>query len=215
MTEEKLVQIQELYEKEFPENMSFEQASAKLDTMNTHPDIQALRKMFCNGLVFALTEGFVKYDDKELVAYDGSLLKLVYENIEKLDKNHHFYWAFYYYLKKQYKKCKEFIHKLCQEEAKIDSPLNEDGVLDLFLVPLKNAPDEIWKCITEEVKAITTEAGIPEFCDVISLYYRSTNNDEVVDALLTFMQKYPNYKSPNEMLGYTYYNMSMSLLVMR
>lgn len=209
MTEEKLVQIQELYKKEFPENMSFEQAAAKLDTMNAHPDIQALRKMFCNGLVFALTEGFVKYDDKELVAYDGSLLKLVYENIEKLDKNNHFYWAFYYYLKKQYKKCKEFIHKLCQEEAKMDSPLNEDGVLDLFLVPFKNAPDEIWNCITEEVKAISTEDGIPEFCDVISLYYRSTNNDEVVDTLLSFMQKYPTYKSPNEMLGYTYYNMSM------
>ena len=203
------MQVQELYEKEFPENMSFEQAAVKLDTMNAHPDIQALRKMFCNGLVFALTEGFVKYDDKELVAYDGSLLKLVYENIEKLDKNNHFYWAFYYYLKKQYKKCKEFIHKLCQEEAKMDSPLNEDGVLDLFLVPFKNAPDEIWNCITEEVKAINTEAGIPEFCDVISLYYRSTNNDEVVDALLSFIQKYPDYRSPNEMLGYTYYNMSM------
>lgn len=203
------MQIQELYEKEFPENMSFEQAAVKLDTMNAHPDIQALRKMFCNGLVFALTEGFVKYDDKELVAYDGSLLKLVYENIEKLDKNNHFYWAFYYYLKKQYKKCKEFIHKLCQEEAKMDSPLNEDGVLDLFLVPFKNAPDEIWNCITEEVKAINTEAGIPEFCDVISLYYRSTNNDEVVDALLSFIQKYPDYRSPNEMLGYTYYIMSM------
>lgn len=209
MTKEELVQIQELYEKEFPENMSFEQAAVKLDTMNAHPDIQALRKMFCNGLVFALTEGFVKYDDKELVAYDGSLLKLVYENIEKLDKNNHFYWAFYYYLKKQYKKCKEFIHKLCQEEAKMDSPLNEDGVLDLFLVPFKNAPDEIWNCITEEVKAINTEAGIPEFCDVISLYYRSTNNDEVVDALLSFIQKYPDYRSPNEMLGYTYYIMSM------
>lgn len=209
MTEEKLVQIQELYEKEFPENMSFEQASVKLDTMIAHPDIQALRKMFCNGLVFVLTEGFVKYDDKELIAYDGSLLKLVYENIEKLDKNNHFYWAFYYYLKKQYKKCKEFIHKLCQEEAEMDSLLNEDGVLDLFLVPFKNAPDEIWNCITEEVKAINTEEGIPEFCDVISLYYRSTNNDEVVDALLSFMQKYPKYKSPNEMLGYTYYNMSM------
>lgn len=209
MTKEELVQIQELYEKEFPENMSFEQAAIKLDTMNAHPDIQALRKMFCNGLVFALTEGFVKYDDKELVAYDGSLLKLVYENIEKLDKDNHFYWAFYYYLKKQYKKCKEFIHKLCQEEAKMDSPLNEDGVLDLFLVPFKNAPDEIWNCITEEVKAINTEAGIPEFCDVISLYYRSTNNDEVVDALLSFIQKYPDYRSPNEMLGYTYYNMSM------
>lgn len=209
MTEEKWEQLEELYKKEFPEDMSFDKVSAKLDTMNNHSDIQELRRMFCNALVFALTEGFVKYDDSELVAYDGSLLKLVYENIEKLEKDKYFYWAFYYYLKKQYKKCKEFIHQMCQEEQKSGVALNEDGLLDLFLVPYKNAPNEIWNYITEEIKTMNTTAGIPEFCDLISLYYRSSSNDEVVDALLSFIQKYPNYKSPNEMLGYTYYNMSM------
>ncbi len=68
--------------------------------------------------MFALTEGFVKYDDASLVAYDGSLLKLVYENIEKLDKDNYFFWAFYYYLKKQYKKCKDNIHKVCSDRLK-------------------------------------------------------------------------------------------------
>ena len=81
--------------------------------------------------------------------------------------------------------------------------------LDFFLVPFKNAPNEIWDFITDEVKSVKCEEGIPEFCDLISLYYRSNDNDAVVDALLSFIQKYPNYKSPNEMLGYTYYNMSM------
>lgn len=209
MAEEKWEQLNAFYKKEFPDNMSFNKVSAKLDTMNDHPDIQELRKMFCNALVFVLTEGFVKYDDKELIKYGGPLLDLVYENIEKLDKDKYFYWAFYYYLKKQYKKCKEFIHKLCREEHKSGVALNEDGVLDLFLVPYKNAPEEIWNYITEEVKSMNTVKGIPEFCDVISLYYRSTNSEEVVDSLLSFMQKFPDYKSPNEMLGYTYYNMSM------
>lgn len=209
MTKEEWLKILEFYKKEFPADMTLNEMSEKMDTLNNHPDIQDLRKLLCNDLVFALTEGFVKYDDKELVAYDGSLLKLVYENIEKLEQNHYFYWAFYYYLKKQYKKCKEFIHKMCQEQQASGEALNEDGVLDFFLVPFKNAPDNIWDTITSEVKAIRTVDGVPEFCDLISLYYRSSNNDEVVDALISFMQKYPDYKSPNEMLGYTYYNMSM------
>lgn len=209
MTDEKWLKIVDLYKKEFPTDMPLDRMSEKMDSMNNHPDIQDLRILLCNDLVFALTEGFVKYDDKKLVAYDGSLLKLVFENIEKLNQNQYFYWAFYYYLKKQYKKCKEFIHKMCQEQQNSGEALNENGVLDYFLVPFKNAPDIIWNAITDEVKAIETVDGIPEFCDLISLYYRSRNNDEVVDALLSFIQKYPNYKSPNEMLGYTYYNMSM------
>ena len=208
MTDEKWKSINEIYKKEFPDEMPFDKVSAKLDTMNNHPYIQELRSTFCNALVFVLTEGFVKYDDNTLVAYDGSLLRLVYENIEKLNKEYFFYWAFYYYLKKQYKECKENIHKMCIS-LKDDGALDGDAVLDLFLVPYKNAPDEIWEYITEEVKTMDTVAGVPEFCDLISLYYRSTNNDEVVDALTSFIQKYPEYKSPNEMLGYTYYNMSM------
>ena len=209
MTDDKWTEVCELYQKEFPADMLFEEISDKLDKMNNHPDIQALRKIFCDNMVAVLTEGFVKYDDKALVAYDGSLLKLVYENIEKLEESNYFYWAFYYYLKKQYKKCKEFIHKMCQDWQDSGEVLDENGVLDFFLVPFKNAPDTIWNTITSEVKAIKTADGIPEFCDLISLYYRSSNNDEVVDTLLSFMQKYPDYKSPNEMLGYTYYNMSM------
>lgn len=205
----KKTDIIEYYKKEFPADMTLSKMSEKMDTINEHPDIQELRKLLCNDLVFALTEGFVKYDDKEMVAYEGSLLKLVYENIEKLDKDKFFYWAFYYYLKKQDAKCKEFIHKICREELESGRVLNEGDVLDLFLVPFKNAPDDIWDYITNEVKAINTEEGISEFCDLISLYYRSSNNDEVVDELLAFMQKYPDFKSPNEMLGYTYYNMSM------
>lgn len=115
MTDEKWLKIVDLYKNEFPTDMPLDRMSEKMDSMNNHPDIQDLRILLCNDLVFALTEGFVKYDDKKLVAYDGSLLKLVYENIEKLEQNQYFYWAFYYYLKKQYKKCKEFIHKMCQE----------------------------------------------------------------------------------------------------
>ena len=83
MTDEEWKSINEIYKKEFPDEMPFDKVSAKLDTMNNHPYIQELRSTFCNALVFVLTEGFVKCDDNILDTYNGSLLKLVYENIEK------------------------------------------------------------------------------------------------------------------------------------
>lgn len=189
MTYEEWNKIGEIYKKEFPQGMPFDKVSAKLDSMNEHPYIQELRSIFCNLLIGVFTEGYIKYDDKTLVVYEDSLLKLVYENIEKLDKDRSFYWAFYYYLKKQYKECKANIHNLCKS-LNGNEVLDEDGVLDYFLVPFKNAPVEIWEYITKEVKTMDTADGVPEFCDLISLFYRSTNNDEVVDS-------------------YTYYNMSM------
>ncbi len=210
MSDEKWIEISEFYQKEFPTDMLFSDISIKLDTMNNHPDIQILRKIFCDSMISVATEGYLKYNEKIMLADANPLLKLIFDNVEKLGKESAFYWAFYYYMKRQYAKCKEFIHEVCLNEKKNSvAPLDEAGVLDLFLVPFKNAPEDVWDCITEEVKMITTENGVPEFCELIALYYRSVNNDEVVDALLSFMQKYPDYKTPNEMLGYTYYNMSM------
>ena len=78
MTYEEWNKIGEIYKKEFPEGMPFDKVSAKLDSMNEHPYIQELRSIFCNLLIGVLTEGYIKYDDKTLVVYEDSLLKLVY-----------------------------------------------------------------------------------------------------------------------------------------
>lgn len=87
--------------------------------------------------------------------------------------------------------------------------LKEDQVLDYLLVPFQNASDEIWNFIMDEVNSMQCEEGIPEFCKALSLYYRSRDNDVIIEGLLAFMRKFPNYRAPNELLGYTYYNMAM------
>ena len=78
MTDEEWNKIGEIYKKEFPQGMPFDKVSAKLDSMNEHPYIQELRSIFCNLLIGVFTEGYIKYDDKTLVVYEDSLLKLVY-----------------------------------------------------------------------------------------------------------------------------------------
>lgn len=203
--------IEVLYSQEFPDTMSFDAISAKLDSMGSHPAIAQLRQKFCYQAAFVLTDGFTQYEQISLEMEEGSLLKLFYENIKKLDAvstDSFFFKAFYFYLQKEYNKCKDNIHKLCHVQWKQDI-LKEDQVLDYLLVPFQNASDEIWNFIMDEVNSMQCEEGIPEFCKVLSLYYRSRDNDVIIEGLLAFMRKFPDYRAPNELLGYTYYNMSM------
>ena len=203
--------IEALYSQEFPDTMSFDAISAKLDSMRSHPAIAQLRQKFCYQAAFVLTDGFTQYEQISLEMEEGSLLKLFYENIKKLDTvstDSFFFEAFWSYLQKEYNKCKDNIHKLCHVQWKQDI-LREDQVLDYLLVPFQNASDEIWNFIMDEVNSMQCEEGIPEFCKALSLYYRSRDNDVIIEGLLAFMRKFPNYRAPNELLGYTYYNMAM------
>lgn len=203
--------IEALYSQEFPDTMSFDAISAKLDSMESHPAIAQLRQKFCYQVAFVLTDGFTQYEQISLEMEEGSLLKLFYENIKKLDAvstDSFFFEAFWSYLQKEYNKCKDNIHKLCHVQWKQDI-LKEDQVLDYLLVPFQNASDEIWNFIMDEVNSMHCEEGIPEFCKALSLYYRSRDNDVIIEGLLAFMRKFPDYRAPNELLGYTYYNMSM------
>lgn len=179
--------------------------------MGSHPAIAQLRQKFCYQVAFVLTDGFTQYEQISLEMEEGSLLKLFYENIKKLDAvstDSFFFEAFWSYLQKEYNKCKDNIHKLCHVQWKQDI-LKEDQVLDYLLVPFQNASDEIWNFIMDEVNSMQCEEGIPEFCKALSLYYRSRDNDVIIEGLLAFMRKFPNYRAPNELLGYTYYNMAM------
>lgn len=203
--------IEALYSQEFPDTMSFDAISAKLDSMRSHPAIAQLRQKFCYQLAFVLTDGFTQCEQISLEMEEGSLLKLFYENIKKLDAvstDSFFFEAFWSYLQKEYNKCKDNIHKLCHVQWKQDI-LKEDQVLDYLLVPFQNASDEIWNFIMDEVNSMQCEEGIPEFCKALSLYYRSRDNNVIIEGLLAFMRKFPNYRAPNELLGYTYYNMAM------
>ena len=203
--------IEALYTQEFPDTMSFDAISAKLDSMGSHPAIAQLRQKFCYQVAFVLTDGFTQYEQISLEMEEGSLLKLFYENIKKLDAvstDSFFFKAFWSYLQKEYNKCKDNIHKLCHVQWRQDI-LKENQVLDYLLVPFQNASDEIWNFIMDEVNSMHCEEGILEFCKALSLYYRSRDNDVIIEGLLAFMRKFPNYRAPNELLGYTYYNMAM------
>ena len=77
--------IEALYSQEFPDTMSFDAISAKLDSMRSHPAIAQLRQKFCYQLAFVLTDGFTQCEQISLEMEEDSLLKSFYENIKELD----------------------------------------------------------------------------------------------------------------------------------
>lgn len=202
-------EYQKLYEKEFPEGMTFKQVSDKLDDMEQHPQYCKLLVMYCDSLVSAFSDGHIKYDEKVIDVKSNDMCQLLFHNIEKLEKDSYFYWAFYYFLKKNKKKCLDFIRKLLMSFRKQEKAVDEVEILELFLIPYKNAFKGFWEFVSEEIKTVPTVPGIPEFCDLILFYYKSKSNEEVVDSLAEFMRKYPSFATPKEWLGYTYYNMAM------
>lgn len=203
MTEKEL---QELYSQEFPAEMTWNEASDKLNMMQDHPHFQELCRMFCDTLVTVLTGNYVKYD------FDITKMEichLFFYNVEKLEKNNFFYWALYYFFKKDYSKCKENIHGLFVEWKNSGCVLSERDIVFYFVLPFKNAFDAFWAIIDDELMWIQAEEGVRELCKLADKYYSCNRSDQVLEYLQNFIQKYPEYELPIEWLGHTYYAMSM------
>ena len=61
MTDEELIN---LYDELIPEDMSFEEASDKFESISDHPQIDALRRMLCNGMLYVFSGGYTQYDKR-------------------------------------------------------------------------------------------------------------------------------------------------------
>lgn len=205
-------EIGKLYDKEFPTTMTLEDVSEKLDTMEQHKHYSEFSRIFCNEIVSKFTEGFVKYDlDKDILFVNDKLRNLIFHNIERLNNSNNFYWAFYYFLKRNNKKCIENIKELLRGCCSENNKFYEGDILDLLLVPYKNAYKGFWEQIKQLFieTGVLLDEGILAFIDLIDEYYNCNDDGIMVDKLTDFVRLYPNFKTPNEWLGYTYQSLKM------
>lgn len=207
-----LEEIGNLYGKEFPVEMTLEDVSEKLDTMERHKYYSEFSRIFCNEIVSKFTEGFVKYDsEKDILFANDKVRNIIFHNIERLDDKEFFYWAFYYFLKRNNKKCVDCIRELLLKCRIENSKFYEGDILNLLLVPYKNAYKGFWgkiKQIFIETDTLLDE-GILDFIDLIDEYYNCNDDAIMIDKLTDFMRLYPDFKTPNEWLGYTYQSLKM------
>lgn len=203
-----MVSDDELFIKEFPDNMPIMEVINKFESMEESIIKQKIRLRYCDLLITLFSKNYIEYDLSSDLINHPYIISLC-KNIKQFDKKSYFYWSFYYFLKQDYQKCKENIHLLLNSNNYSEQPFGEADLADLFLIPFKNAFDGFWEFVADELRHIETELGIPELCKVVGKYYNASTNNEILDLLQKYIQLYPNFNIPNELLGYTYYSIAM------
>lgn len=174
-----------------------------------------VRKMYCNNLLYAISQGYTKYNQ---ATFEKDVLIQAYlETVKMLPKENTYYHLTYHFFKQDNKKClsmlENFMESLYEEvKDEIKSPddfMNESVFIDMFFEPFKQAFDGFWSTLSKILSKYPAQDGIVELCEIIEKYYTCKTDDEALELLLDMMQKYPNLILIRELVGYTYYSMKM------
>lgn len=213
--EEQLDEMQQLYLEKF-EGLEFEEIPAKIDLVTDKSEQESLRRLFCNELLYAITSDYTKYD--ESVDFRVSPVMILFKNnVLKLSKDRHFYWAVYYFYSYENDKCLVEIKKFLdssladwKKDSKAEySFMDEAALIDCFIEPYKNAFEGFWTSLAEILKQYPVDDGIVELCLVFDRFYKYQSEEEARNDLLDFSVKYPQFICPQELIAYSYYSKKM------
>lgn len=196
------------YQENFPWEMPYKEISDKINAVKNEEDAIELRKIFCDNLLFAITRGYLKYDEENFGK--GNLIETFKQHVEKMPEDSCFFRAVYHYFNRDNRKSLQFL-KLSMEKIFEDknAETNEFTIIECFQEPFKQGFDGFWEEICTEIRKYESEKSILEYCDLLKNFYNAKTNDEKVDELGRFIQKYPEFVSPREMLASTYQDMGM------
>ena len=147
--------MEQLYIQRY-DGLQFDEIPAKIDCIKDKEEQDKMRVLFCNELLYAITSDYTKYDSS-IDFNNNPAITLFKNNVRKLRKDKHFYWAMYYFYCNNNEKClaelQAFMEKSYEEWRKdnnSDVPfLNEASLIDCYVEPYKNAFSGFWQRIAE------------------------------------------------------------------
>ena len=194
MTDEELIN---LYDELIPEDMSFEEASDKFESISDHPQIDALRRMLCNGMLYVFSGGYTQYDKRYFKKND--LMQLFNKNVAMLPEKYNYYHAMSCFLNGDEKSCMELLIKDMELTAKKD--VKEGDIVEDYLEPFKQGFDGFWTNIADTLANYNAKESIIKLCRMFGEYYATDDVNKRVDILSDFIQKYPDFISPRELMA--------------
>ena len=202
--------ITELYDSLFPAGTLFSDISAKLERMDGQPDVEALRVIYCNQILYAITSGYTKWDNKEIFKTD-TLIQAFIKNVMKLPEKQALFYSLAYFFMDDKQKCLDYLNKEVRYLKKElnGNKLQELDLVELLIEPFKNAFDGFWKQAQLLFGPLCENDGTNELCKLMNDYYSCISNEEAVDILSDFLIKYPNIICAKEYLGCTYNELKM------
>lgn len=202
--------IAKLYDSLFPVGTQFLDISAKLEQMEGNPDITALRTIYCNHLLYAITTGYTKWDNWDKLL-DDKLVQVFMKTAKKLPEKQAYYHSVYYFFKNDRKRCLEYLKKevgYLQKELN-GNKLKEVDIVELLIEPFKNAFSGFWEQAQMLFEPLCEEDGTHELCNLLGNYYASKTNEEAVGYLSEYLCKYSEITTVKEYLGCTYIELKM------
>lgn len=197
--------VMDRYNSLFPLDMTVEEVSKKLIAMNTDRDITDFRKIFCDTLVYMVTGGTMEYG-KDAEFSSDSYISVLLHNIEKLPKSEYFFWMMHGLFSKNRK---ELFSNFDASVAQLDcseQKLSEGELVNLYIEPLKDARDGFWIHAQEKLRDLCENNGTQELCSLLDGLYNRQSDDDGIELLSSFIQKYPEITIAKEFIALLYMN---------
>lgn len=196
----------------FPDDMTISDMSNKLDSMEQNDETALYRQEFCNELVYAITAGYIEYGTNADFKND-ELVQIFIRNVHRLPKDKCFYQMLSSFYQGKNKECMTFFDLFCDHiKEEIESgqePYNEALLVDGLLEPMKGAFPGFWSHAQKKMEKLCTTDGTQELCGLMDQIYSRSSDDEAVDILIAYIQKYPNIIVTKEYLACIYFNLKM------
>lgn len=203
--------LQKRYHALFPEDMTPEQIRETLNGMRGDPDLDALREMFCNGLLYVYCAGYAEYPKKDKDIY-AEMKRLFLEQAVLLPKQEYaFFHAAACFFRGEHGGCirdlKRFFDRM--RSFWTQQPLDESAFADCFVDVFKNAYPGFWSKIAQLLRNYPCEADLTELCETLEAYYRCQTDEDRAELLLPFAAAHPAFSLPKELLGFAYMGLKL------
>ena len=207
-------ELEKIYQENFPVGMSLETAAERLAAMDVDY-VNDIRKIFCDNLLYSITQNYTKYAELDFSKDDG--IRLFCKNVAQLPKENNYFYAVAAFFEGRNNDCLDLLRRSLdtsfsrkgQRNADPSRIVDEYTLVDWFFEPFKEAFPGFWRCLGDLLENYVHTEGIPELCFAIDGFYGCKTDVDALELLLDYLRKLPTSVLLKELTGLTYYSLRM------
>lgn len=207
-------ELEKVYQENFPVGISLEAAAERLAAMDADY-VDDIREMFCNNLLYSITQNYTKYADLDFSRDNG--IRLFCNNVALLSKENNYFRAVAAFFEGRNNDCLDLLRRSLdtsfarkgQRNVDPSRIVDEYTLVDWFFEPFKEAFPGFWRCLGDLLENYIHTEGIPELCFAIDGFYGCKTDEDALELLLDYLRKLPTSILLKELTGLTYYSLRM------